>query len=603
MHMKSRARSFFSDNVLLLNNKAILNIFTLAIYSIISTIGNAQKITVKEIKLDSEKFLFSEKAIDYNTQNLNEQQFLEFLAKNESSNQGFKIPESQEIINILSYKTTITNKKKVICDKTFKCAKPIGFYNEAKWGYVQLAFFKAIEPEEIANDLTHGKSDYQKKTHNHSCKNCQDWTNEYKRKVACNVCRDTRRTYCGKIVKCPICQGKGYVLEETDKQDLDINSFLDSYKIERCEAYLYYNSPSDFGFVSKGGVKNRWSEKYQNQKIGLIFTQGNHDIINERLAFLEQQKKNDDLISKEIELLIDEGKINEASQKFSRLYSKSFYALKFTQNLISNNRINEALMLFKSLNISDMNILNQIESKKLINENKIKQFLASNNIDSSIYYCKLNPPDNTIKRLIQDKLSEINNVEEDYVIDEKFVKFVKDSLLNKLYVLKSGDNILHINNKGNCNINDITGNVKLKFQLPENLMPLKKYDEFEYNINAKSKFSFFVDSSRIFVKGLILDRWYESRISKGTVVFYYAKKKKKEFLLSNKLVYKDQAAQIPDSSNYDVLTKLTYFEFKDNFENSHKVILNAPAYLNGVSLGDVKVYNYTKKIKPKSYKN
>lgn len=599
--MNLRARSVFSINIS--NNKAILNIFALAVYSIISTIGNAQKNTVKEIKLDSEKFLFSEKAIDYNTQNLNEQQFLEFLAKNESFNQGFKIPESQEIISILSYKTTITNKKKVICDKTFKCSKPIGLYEEAKWGYVQLAFFRAIEPEEIANDLTHGKSDYQKKTHNHSCKNCQDWTNEYKRKVACNVCRDSRRTYCGKIVKCPICQGKGYVLEETDKQDLDINSFLDSYKIEKCEAYLYYNSPKDFGYVSKNGARIKWSEKYQNQKIGIIFTQGVHNIISERQVFLEQQKKNDDLVSKEIELLIEQGKITEASKKFSQLYSRLYYELKYTQNLISCNRLNEAYLLCKSLNIIDENIISQLETKKLINENKIKQFLASNNIDSSIHYYKLNPPDKNIKRLIQDKLSEINNVEEDYVIDEKFVKFVKDSLLNKLDVLKSGDNILHINNKGNCNINDIAGNVKLKFQLPENLMPRKKYDEFEYNINAKSKFSFFADSSRNFVKGLILDRWYESRISKGTVVFYYAKKKKKEFLLSNKLVYKDQAAQIPDSSSYDVLTKLNYFEFKDNFQNSHAVILNAPAYLNGVSLGDVRVYNYNKKIKLKNYKN
>lgn len=577
-------RSLSSIKILALHYKAISNIIALVVVSsLISINANSQKIIVKELKWDSEKLLFSVNAIDDYTQNLNDEQFIEYLAGIESSHQGFKIPESQQITNILAYENTISNKKKVICPKTFKCAKPIGFYEEVKWGYVQSAFFKAIDPEEIANDFRHGKLDYQKKTHNHTCEKCKNWTAEYKRKVACHACKDTRKAYCGKTVKCPICSGQGYVLEETDSQIQDINSFLDSYNIESCDAYLYYNTPNDFGLIFKNGAKIQWSEKYKNKKIGIIFTQGVRNIKSERSAFQEEQKKNDGFVLKEIELLIEHGAILEASEKFSQLYSKSYYELKYTQNLILKNRINEAFLLSKYLNISDKNIISQLESKKAINENNVKKFLASNNIDSSIFYYKLNPPEKNIKLLIQEKLSELNKGEQEYVIDDKFVKFVKDSLFNKLNMLTSVDNILHINNKGNCTINDLGGNTKLKFQLPENLILRKKYDEFEYTINTKSKFNFFIDTNKYFVKGLILHPWYET-IPKGTVVFYYAKKKKKEFILSNKL--STPASKIP-TRKYDVLTKLTYFKYEKMENGSWILIINVPTFLNGIPLGDM----------------
>jgi hypothetical protein len=255
--------------------------------------------------------------------------------------------------------------------------------------------------------------------------------------------------------------------------------------------------------------------------------------------------------------------------------------------LLSKNKISDAYDKYKKMTINSEQLLQEINQKKAINENKVKKFLASNNIDSSIFYYKLNPPEKNIKLLIQDKLSELNKAEQEYVIDDKFVKFVKDSLLNKLTVLTSVDNILHINNKGNCTINDLAGNAKLKFQLPENLILRKKYDVFEYTLNTKSKFNFFIDTNKYFVKGLILDSWYETRIPQGTVAFYYAKKKKKEFILSNKVITKGTPAKIP-TRTYDILTKMTYFRYEKMEEGSSWIpIINVPAFLNGIALGDM----------------
>jgi hypothetical protein len=44
------------------------------------------------------------------------------------------------------------------------------------------------------------------------CPNCKNWNAEYRRKVPCQVCRDTRQTI-GPIIKCTRCDGKGYKME------------------------------------------------------------------------------------------------------------------------------------------------------------------------------------------------------------------------------------------------------------------------------------------------------------------------------------------------------------------------------------------------------
>lgn len=41
------------------------------------------------------------------------------------------------------------------------------------------------------------------------CTNCKDWASDYKRKVPCHVCKDTRRV--APKGTCPICKGKGKV--------------------------------------------------------------------------------------------------------------------------------------------------------------------------------------------------------------------------------------------------------------------------------------------------------------------------------------------------------------------------------------------------------
>ncbi len=294
-------------------------------------------------------------------------------------------------------------------------------------------------------------------------------------------------------------------------------------------------------------------------------------IANQRLA--EQSK------IQELARIEEEKRLNEANRQADLLLSKGI------KLLLVKNKTSDAYEQYQKMTNKSELILKEIDQKKAINENKVKKFLASNNIDSSIFYYKLNPPEKNIKLLIQDKLSELNKAEQEYVIDDKFLKFVKDSLLNKLTVLTSVDNILHINNKGNCTINDLAGNAKLKFQLPENLILRKKYDEFEYTLNTKSKFNFFIDTNKYFVKGLILDSWYETHIPHGTVVFYYAKKKKKEFILSNKVKSADAASKIP-ARNYDVLTKLTYFRY-EKMEFWGRPIINIPAFLNRIPLGDM----------------
>ncbi len=317
-----------------------------------------------------------------------------------------------------------------------------------------------------------------------------------------------------------------------------------------------------YSYYTEAEMTAKWARQNEQKRIA-----------NQRLA--EQSK------IQELARIEEEKRLNEANRQADLLLSKGI------KLLLVKNKTSDAYEQYQKMTNKSELILKEIDQKKAINENKVKKFLASNNIDSSIFYYKLNPPEKNIKLLIQDKLSELNKTEQEYLIDDKFLKFVKDSLLNKLTMLTSVDNILHINNKGNCTINDLAGNAKLKFQLPENLILRKKYDEFEYTLNTKSKFNFFIDTNKYFVKGLILDSWYETHIPYGTVVFYYAKKKKKEFILSNKVKSADAASKIP-ARNYDVLTKLTYFRYEKMEEGSSWIpIINVPAFLNGIALGDM----------------
>jgi hypothetical protein len=278
-------------------------------------------------------------------------------------------------------------------------------------------------------------------------------------------------------------------------------------------------------------------------------------------------------------------------------------SIKINESLTKNN-INEAFQMYQKLINKDEGLLKEINQKININEYKVKEFLFEKNIDSAIHYYSKNPPSENIKLLIQQKLSEINVTEEDFPIDKEFIKYIKDSLFAQYKFgkkLESKQYTLHIRNNGECLLTDSLGISKFNFQIPNQMIPKRIYDnknQIEYYINSKSKFNYLVDLNQAFVAGVRLDPWYKEHIESGAVVFYYAKKKNKEFILTNKNIYNNVIAKEPDKSKYDKIEKLNFFQYEDKANNQ---IMAAPVYINNIFLSVISVYIKDFQINFKEY--
>jgi RecJ-like exonuclease len=65
------------------------------------------------------------------------------------------------------------------------------------------------------------------------CNNCKDWAASYKKKVPCDICKDTRYIFGSGYVYCNECQGTGKGIEQRNKEYAEAVKFFEEEEAER----------------------------------------------------------------------------------------------------------------------------------------------------------------------------------------------------------------------------------------------------------------------------------------------------------------------------------------------------------------------------------
>lgn len=192
-------------------------------------------------------------------------------------NKGFRIPTSKEIIQTLESSYSIPERiRKVKCEKTYHCSRDGYYYGMGK-------------------------------NHPHNCKNCENWPYEYRKRVACHICKDIRVTYCGKTVICSSCNGKGYwnhVLPANS--ELSLEEYLREWEKGNNSSIIlyrygfYFDDPSDFGLIDLRSKKkisfntsNGWENKLNDEYLSLLLIQGSGTVRQRIATHNEQIDKSD----------------------------------------------------------------------------------------------------------------------------------------------------------------------------------------------------------------------------------------------------------------------------------------------------------------------
>lgn len=309
--------------------------------------------------------------------------------KDVSLNRDYRITNSEEILALIQseYKTSPKEIKKK-CIKTLQCRE----YSIFEEGGLEMF------AQTVGAVFTNGKA-----KHPHLC-SCNNWTIEYKNKVACHKCKDERVRYCGQNFNCFTCNGKGYTIEEEEgEKNLSLNEFLDSeYEIEKTDFFIYYNSPTDFGYLS--GMN----------KINLAV--GSFNILRIREIYDENSIK--------CIAIKKPNHINKELSQFSELINE--IETKIPDQILEASELwveNENILF--PLNSSRQNILDRIE-KGLINhfsQDTINiNVISSSSIDNDF-----------LKSLKQGKHSIKGNLNEngDYPFSEDFKKEIRQKSLIK----------------------------------------------------------------------------------------------------------------------------------------------------------------------------
>jgi hypothetical protein len=328
--------------------------FYLFIVLTIRTNVTSQNIQFKQIDIGGKTSVFSQNIIDSEIKNLQNFDIVDFILTMESRNNGFRIPKSDEVKNIIEYKKIFPKgTTRQTCDNTFcrtyRCVKPDGFM------YYNLALgAEGKEP-----------------THPHYCNNCSNWNVEYRRKTACHKCKDEGWTFCGKTLACPRCDGRGYVIKETEEKILVFNDILEDNNIQNCKSYFYYDSPIDYGLYLTSGTKIKLIGTIHQDNIGLILVEGQHDIEQEFLLLKEKQKNEDQNAIIVVRRLLSQSNITEAIEKYDALN------LQETKNAFYNEM---QLALSEHYKTVDQPFKDE-QLAKIINDNKT----AFNKLSLGIY--------------------------------------------------------------------------------------------------------------------------------------------------------------------------------------------------------------------------
>lgn len=289
-----------------------------------------------------------------------------------TENPGFQIPSSDYLNEILNpiYKS-LPKKEKHTCSKTWTCREPKTLAEILDAGTDWRQEMWAYSAIELALGFAH----------HHRCEKCKGWSDEYKRKVACHACKDSRRVFCGKTIQCPLCEGKGYYFTDAEQlEGLSFDEYLKEYSIEAPALVFYYNSPKDFGlydlrvqrkFRYESGTKS-YSSPFRTEDLGgsssamyvenisFVLQKGTESVRGKIEAYNKMVKENDEAITAELKELINQDKYEDAAILSSKIISSGLKQKYHSdiQNLLSEKYARTSIKLDES------------RLKKLIESNK-----------------------------------------------------------------------------------------------------------------------------------------------------------------------------------------------------------------------------------------
>lgn len=262
---------------------------------------------------------------------------MEFLEEN---NLGYRVPTSSELLRVCrsnEYKTPPT-KEKISCRKTLICKE-----------------MKSLDDMKYENISIHLSAQWglKKYEHPHPC-HCQNWSEQYKSKVACHVCKDERVTYCGKSFTCPICNGKGYRFEDIpEKSELNFENYLQYYQLSFPKIVFYFDTPHDYGVFDMVNIRKipfgmRIDSSDLNNLSFLLFA-GNESVRMKIENYNLLVQKNDKEVSTLIDDFLANGNAEEAANhvhKFMSRITLNYYQKKI-QDYLTTKYLNEEVELDK----------------------------------------------------------------------------------------------------------------------------------------------------------------------------------------------------------------------------------------------------------------
>jgi hypothetical protein len=231
----------------------------------------------------------------------------------------YNIPTTSDIFKLVYgnyYSVQKDIKQK--CLRTYTCSDPKKF---SVTSYESFQLINMATTTEGANFLFF--------KHPHECKNCSDWSEAYKKKVACNTCKDSRTTYCGKSFTCLVCNGKGYRMLKTEPEKISAKTYLSNEGIKITNYMFYFNSIDDFGIyiVDKNktiNYKDINSENalIRNDKVSIVLTKSG-DYFIDKLEEHNRLKLEDSINISRIYYLIEANNADSAAYLFSGIHYPS----------------------------------------------------------------------------------------------------------------------------------------------------------------------------------------------------------------------------------------------------------------------------------------
>jgi hypothetical protein len=342
--------------------------------------------------------------------------FYKLFCKVEDENPNYRIPSSSELLSLYNGEAYVPSRN-VSCPKSFTCMQTSSDFGKL----IRIASSEKNLLFPLAVDLDLWKEIYigeNKINHPHKCENCSFYTKKQRENFPCNVCKNTKETYCNETINCPICKGTG--IRKSKSKTVKLKDFY--LKSKEDVHYIYFDSPTDFGIYD---LKNEKKIKfdYLVDSINFLLHDGSGKKIKNILIEFEERKTEDKINLEKITEFLRNGSLSEARNIINKLNFPNkqirneydYLVLTKSENSISSGNYFEGIgfaeLMFYPENFTiKKSIWDQIPESTLVDlyketsaeiKNKIKVYL-SNYFNDKYKNVEENYPVEQTNRFIED---------------------------------------------------------------------------------------------------------------------------------------------------------------------------------------------------------